>query len=87
MSQQWAYCELTSRAAMYPERTSINLHYFGSSGQITHDSVEWGKTISQLGVAGWKRTGIAFPVTSLASMARLYFKCPIELGRAIDDAL
>jgi hypothetical protein len=87
MSQQWEYCVLTSRTDMYPERTNMNPNFFGSSGQITYDSVEWGKAISQLGVAGWERTGIAFPVVSSASMARLYFKRPIEPGRAIDDAL
>jgi len=78
MSQQWEYCLLS-----FTRVGSERLTYYGGSGPISRQQVEWSSAIARLGAAGWELVG----VTSSEIGTGLYYKRPIDSGRAIDDAL
>lgn len=78
MSQQWEY------GTLYAQNNGPNvLCYFGRSGRIVRAEVEWADTIAHLGIAGWELVGVT---VYDGGPPALYFKRPIEAGRAIDDA-
>jgi hypothetical protein len=78
MSQQWEYCVLVHVIDEPPS----SLCYYGLSGAILHEPVDWDDAVARLGAAAWELVGIAADRSTT-----LYFKRPLQPGRAIDDAL
>jgi hypothetical protein len=79
MSQQWEYCRC------YWGGSSEGLTYFGGSGEIERRGATVVDALPRLGVAGWELVGVAAYSGQFGVGTTLYFKRPIEPGRAIDD--
>ncbi len=81
--QQWEYCQLH----VY-EDPDWKVRYYGSSGKIVRNVGQMSDVaMARLGTAGWELVGITVFADSRGGGTNLYFKRPIQAGRAIDDAL
>jgi hypothetical protein len=80
MGQQWEYCKLSIDAS----RTV--LIYCGRSEWLKPRAIGFYEAMERLGVAGWELVSVAQVNDGVVS-SELYFKRPVEPGRAIDDAL
>jgi hypothetical protein len=79
MSQQWEYCKLSIAA-----RSTV-LIYCGRSEWLKPRAIAFYEAIEGLGVAGWELVSVG-QVNGTVVSSELYFKRPVESGRAIDDA-
>jgi hypothetical protein len=78
MSQQREYCVLVHVI----DEPASSLCNYGLSGTILHEPVDWDDAVARRGAAEWELVGIAAEMSTT-----LYFKRPMQPGRAIDDAL
>ncbi len=82
MGQQWEYCKISSSSG------STVLFYCGRSEWLKPRSIAFYEALERLGTAGWELVDVSqMGDDATVSATELYFKRPIEPGRAIDDAL
>jgi hypothetical protein len=80
MSQQCEYCKISSSSG------STLLTYCTGSEWLSPRSIAFYEAMEHLGAAGWELVNV-FQAGDPFNSLELYFKRPIEPGRAIDDAL
>ncbi len=80
MGQQWEYCKIALISG------STALIYCGRSEWLKPRAVAFYEAMERLGAAGWELVSVSQGSDTLNS-TELYFKRPVEPGRAIDDAL
>jgi len=78
--RQWEYCQVDLLG------NTSSLAYYGRSGPIRRTKVNYEDVMVRLGVSDWELVGVAAYAYS-TTYTKLYFKRPIQAGRAIDDAL
>lgn len=79
MSQRWEYCKVSNGAG------NTLLTYCGRDEWLNPRAVAFFEAMEQLGNAGWELVSVLQTGAPLDSL-ELYFKRPIEPGRAIDEA-
>jgi hypothetical protein len=80
MGQQWEYCKITMSAG------STDLIYCGRSEWLNPRAIAFYEAMETLGAAGWELVSVS-QVQDTPISRELYFKRPIEPGRAIHDAM